>query len=50
MALSYKINALNKIKGHSKAQNEFELFKKRYFAIYKEEYTKTIDNFVRARY
>jgi len=49
IALSFKVITLNKMKGHSKAQNEFELFKKRYFATYKEEYKLTIEEVMRLR-
>lgn len=42
-ALRYKIISLDKMKGHSKSKNEFELFKRRYFANYHETYALTID-------
>ena len=42
-ALRYKILSLDKMKGHSKSKNEFELFKRRYFATYQETYSLTID-------
>ena len=42
-ALRYKILSLDKMKGHSKIKNEFELFKRRYFATYQETYSLTID-------
>jgi two-component SAPR family response regulator len=42
-ALRYKIISLDKMKGHSKSKNEFELFKRRYFATYQETYSLTID-------
>jgi len=46
LALKYKIIALNKMKGHSKSKNEFELFKKRLFETYKEKYSGTIESLV----
>lgn len=42
-ALRYKIISLDKMKGHSKSKNEFELFKRRYFATYQKPYALTID-------
>jgi DNA-binding SARP family transcriptional activator len=48
-ALVFKIVALNKMKGHSKAQNEYELFKKRYFTTYQEEYKRTIEEIIQLR-
>ena len=42
-ALRYKIISLDKMKGHSKSKNEFELFKRQYFATYQETYSLTID-------
>ena len=39
MALRFKIKALIKMKSQSKAHEEYELFKKRYFASYKDQFT-----------
>lgn len=48
-ALSFKFLALNKMRAHSKLQNEFSLFKKRYLATYQEAYSGTIDEINKLR-
>jgi two-component SAPR family response regulator len=49
IALSFKVTALNKMKGFSKSQNELELFRKRYFATFQEEYKNTVDEVMHLR-
>jgi two-component SAPR family response regulator len=48
-ALNFKITALNMMKGLSKSQNEFELFRKRYFAAYNEKYKRTLEDIINLR-
>lgn len=50
MALRFKIKALNKMKSQSKAHEEYELFKKRYFSIYKEQYKLSFNEIENSHY
>jgi len=49
IALSFKLKALNKMKGFSKSQNEFDLFKKRYLATYNENFKQTLEEMIQLR-
>jgi two-component SAPR family response regulator len=49
IALSFKLTTLNKMKGYSKAKNEFELFRKRYLATYSENYKRTLEEIIKLR-
>jgi hypothetical protein len=50
MALRFKIKALNKMKSQIKAHEEYELFKKRYYSVYKEQYKQSFTDIENSHY